>query len=150
MKLKPEVIDRSVFVNGDSIAEKDRSGAPKEKLEEPGLDKKAALLAKAMRNIENKTENRMGQFLEYIEANILGGVKMDYIESINIKSPAKFLEKYNKTLEELKIKPLKESLDTIRYRANYEYECYKKSKKLIEGVKEKFPQYAHLINEVLL
>jgi len=144
VNLKPEVLNRCVFVDGDSIVESSFYGDVPGS--EPGLNKKDAMIAKAMRNIVDEADGRMGQELKYVEAEILGGVSLNDIESINIPI-TEFLEEYNKTMQETQ-RGGKQPILGMENRSRYFREYYEKSKKLAEDIKSRFPQYAHLIKEI--
>ena len=143
LKLRQEVVDRGVFINGDSLKEAENMDGTAT----PGLDRESAIVAKAIRNIVDKCEDNINY--DYVEADILGGVKTEDVESINIKSPDKFLSEFDAIKKRLET----ESLDSknrmnLLSQYNHKYECYKRSKEELEMLRQKFPKYASLIKEV--
>lgn len=145
IKLKSAVLDRSVFINGDTIHEVSRHSDSQIK---SGLDKDAAMIAKAIRNIEGDgARTQAGDHTSIIEVDVLGGVKVDEIESINLSSPEKFLEEYNVIYKKIRSASGKERL-VLEERAKEKNAQYSERKKLIEKIRTEFPQYVNLINVI--
>lgn len=146
VRLKPSAMDRSIFVNGDSVHEVARHGDSSIK---PGLGKEAAMIAKAIRNIDKDGMLIQGiAHLKVIEAGILGGVKMDDIESINFRSPIRILEEYDQKIKEANAHPPGRGRERLKEVAKELRDSYESTRRCLENTRAKFPQYAHLIKEV--
>lgn len=168
VKLKPEVLDRCVYYNGDSMGT--NAGQARSKKED-ALDflynKEDSVILKAIRNIKDKEyfssagkEFMPGEGLnDYLEAEILGGVRIEDIESINIP-----LLSAKRKLEETKLaypsdKKIKhwQKINNDESKSGEEIkqfliiQCqydYQKIQDSIVEIRKKFPQYASLIKEV--
>lgn len=81
LKLKPAVIERSTFLRGD-LMDLGPTIAPKEQ-----VAPSHAYLLKALREADRRRMVQFGwslQMMDYVEAQITGGVSADDIESINV------------------------------------------------------------------
>jgi len=119
--LKPSKKDETVFYYGDSIDVFDQANPKKQ------LNLKHALIAKAIKNLFNETyeeDQRFRGFGNYIEAQILGGVKIDDVQEIRIHTSHFKKAKHPDTL------------------------AIQEAEEMIKKIKEKYPEYANLIKEV--